>query len=56
MILVTLMMEAMRSSETSGFTSVTRRNIPEDAILRSLFLSNTAKLWLMNNGDKIKGE
>jgi hypothetical protein len=39
-ILVTLMMEAISSSETSFLTRVTRRNIPEDVILPLKHLSD----------------
>jgi hypothetical protein len=34
-ILVTLMMEALRSSETSVIKIVTQRNIPEDGIINT---------------------
>jgi hypothetical protein len=37
-IRVTLIMDAIRSSETSVVTRVTRRNIPEDTILNVLYV------------------
>jgi hypothetical protein len=36
-ILVTLMVEALSSSETSVFTTATRRKIPGDIILHSIY-------------------
>jgi hypothetical protein len=37
LILVTLMMEATRSSETTALTRVTRRHVPEDGFLKKMY-------------------
>jgi hypothetical protein len=44
-ILVTLMMEAVSSSETSVLARATRRNIPEDAVLHFILTPSVSFTW-----------
>jgi hypothetical protein len=53
LILLTLMMEAIRSSEASVLTRATRRYIPEDAIIHSHRRENPQTLHIINWLDSV---